>query len=206
MIRTRARLKQFAIAVTIVGALTACDSSTGPSDGTPAVSFDFSGARSGSFRVSTTADLPGYEPRSYLYSYSGFGFVSVVAFRLRDATSGDQVTVTAPSAVRTYEIGQCGVFAACPTVTGKLEMDFATQIVNPEGVSFNLTEGTITLTRSDSARVEGRFSGTGVTQRLEGGQFVTTGKITIRDGRFSAVPKPATWPFVRAGARPRQLR
>lgn len=137
---------------------------------------------------------PGYEPRSYLYSYSGFGVVSVIAFRLRDATSGDRVGVAVPSGVGTYTIGQCGVLPTCPAVTGKLGMDFATENVNPDGVYFGLSEGTITLTRSDSARVEGRFSGKGVTQRLVDGQLVTTGQITIQDGHFSATPKPATWP------------
>lgn len=149
--------------------------------------------------MSTTADLPGTVPRSYLYSYSGFGVFNVIAFRLRDATSGDRVAVAAPSAVGTYQIGQCGILPTCPSVGGKLGMDFATENVSADGVWFDLRSGTITLTRSDSTRVEGRFSGTGVTQRLVDGQLVTTGQITIQDGHFSATPKPATGPaFQRA--------
>jgi hypothetical protein len=166
-----------------------CSSSTGPQEpGTPAVSFEFSGVRSGGFAVSTDADIPGYVPRSFLYSRTTQGSFFVWAFSLSDATSGDLVSVVAPTPVGTYAI-TCGVLVVCPTVGGKLGMDFATQQLNQGGVYFELTSGTITVTRSGADRIEGTFSGTGPAHRMTDGQLVLIGQLTIKQGRFSAIPK-----------------
>ena len=88
----------------------------------------------------------------------------------------------------TYDLdaSRCGVLVTCPAVNGKLGMDFATENVNPDGLYFDLRNGAITVTRSDAERIEGTFSGNGVTERLVDGEFVITGQLTIKHGRFSA--------------------
>jgi hypothetical protein len=185
-------------AVVVCCAVTAgCGDSTGSQEQrTPSVSFELGGARSSSFQVSTDADVPGSVPRSFLYSYTNFGAFFVRAFRLRDASAGDLVSVVAPSAPGTYRLepAACGVLVTCPNVAGGLGMDFATEHVSPDGAYFALTGGTITVTRSGADRIEGTFSGTGVTQRLVDGELVVTGQITIRNGRFSAIPKVGSEP------------
>jgi hypothetical protein len=157
--------------------------------------------------VRTVADLPGDVPRSYLYSYAGDGAFSVRAFQLHDASSGDEMTFSAPSVVGTYQLDKCAIAVICPGIVGRLGMKFNSGTFTEGDTYFELLTGTLTLTRVDAGRIEGTFSGSGNIQNLVSGEMHPFGRITVKNGRFSTIPKPLPQaPFDRSASGKAHLR
>jgi len=180
-------LRPIAAAMVAALALAGCDDLLGLGSADPnevgSLSFQYSGARTGSFRA--RGPVPDDIVGSYAASYSGFDDLTLTAFNATSGGRGDYVTIVS------------GVLERGETATACLGSSFPTRSCFLGTIVFNLdpndpdgpgretyliTSGRLRITGKSSRGIAGTFSGSAV-----GGGGA---RIEIIAGRFDAPQRP----------------
>jgi len=181
------------IAGFFVGALLlgGCDSPSGADDPTArTVSFDFSGHRSGTFKVQGPPAEGGPHAGSYVTGeHAGNIGIIIRAFRSTQPPRGDRISLAFPPRVGTHPCS-CPE-SDCAFIIGRFGVDPTSSVFGPGEERFIMDEMcTVTVEELTPGRARGTFSGRGVIFWRPDGVTRVEATLTITNGRFDAELHP----------------